>query len=536
MRRARSARRRPHATRARYITDARPAGARNAGRHSGATHAGFFFCMVTTERSSMAEPLCAQPAPSTRSDACAPAALATVSRRRGHRNARAMRHAPAAAAFGALGFAAFALAFPEHVPNAVGAIVENLTGANPQPVALRRPGAEPLSAVAQLGRALFFDPALSASGRQSCASCHSPDHAYGPPNDLDVQLGGAALTQPGYRPPPSLMYLYRQPNFSIGPDSSENDDTASVAQQAASAAGAVRARKSAGAAAAPQLVPQGGMFWDGRADTLQQQAFGPLMNPVEMANASTGDVARKLAHACYAPRFRQLFGPHIFDDARLAVSEAMFAIARYQVEDPSFHPYSSKYDRWLEGDARLTQAELRGMRRFNDPNKANCAGCHLSKPSADGLPPMFTDFQYEALGVPRNRALAQNRNPAFHDLGICGPFRDDLKTQTQYCAMFATPSLRNVATRRVFFHNGVYHSLDRVLAFYNLRSVDPGKIYPRDASGRVLQYDDIPSAYRANVDVADAPFDRKPGDAPAMTEQDMRDIVAFLNTLTDEKR
>ncbi|MFW2364267.1 cytochrome-c peroxidase, partial [Burkholderia pseudomallei] len=92
MRRARSARRRPHATRARYITDARPAGARNAGRHSGATHAGFFFCMITTERSSMAEPLCAQPAPSTRSDACAPAALATVSRRRGRRNARAMRH------------------------------------------------------------------------------------------------------------------------------------------------------------------------------------------------------------------------------------------------------------------------------------------------------------------------------------------------------------------------------------------------------------------------------------------------------------
>ncbi|EIP87032.1 di-heme cytochrome c peroxidase family protein [Burkholderia humptydooensis MSMB43] len=452
------------------------------------------------------------------------------------RRAHAMRHVLSAAAFGVLGLAAFALAFPEHAPSAVGAIVEDLTGANPHPVVLRRPAAEPLSAVAQLGRALFFDPSLSASGRQSCASCHSPDHAYGPPNDLDVQLGGAALTRPGYRPPPSLMYLYRQPNFSIGPDSSENDDAASVAQQAASAAGVVRAQKTAGADAAPQLVPQGGMFWDGRADTLQQQAFGPLMNPVEMANASTDDVAHKLANARYAPQFRQLFGPRIFDDARLAVSEAMFAIARYQVEDPSFHPYSSKYDRWLEGDARLTQAELRGLRLFDDPAKANCAGCHLSKPGADGLPPMFTDFQYEALGVPRNRALAQNRNPAFHDLGVCGPFRDDLKTQTQYCGMFATPSLRNVATRRVFFHNGVYHSLDRVLAFYNLRSVDPGRIYPRDASGQVQQYDDIPSAYRANVDVADAPFDRKPGDAPAMTGQDMRDIVAFLNTLTDEKR
>lgn len=496
----------------------------------------------------MAEPLSAQSASPARSAAAArpcrparPDARAAAAPPAGsphvrRRNAHAVRHALSLAAFGVLGSAAFALAFPEHAPDAVGAIVENLTGANPHPVTLHRPSAEPLSAVAQLGRALFFDPALSASGRQSCASCHSPDRAYGPPNDLDVQLGGAALTRPGYRPPPSLMYLYRQPNFSIGPDSSESDDAASVAQQAASAAGVVREQKTAGAAAAPQLVPQGGMFWDGRADTLQQQAFGPLLNPVEMANASIDDVARKLADARYAAQFRQLFGPRIFDDARLTVSEAMFAIARYQVEAPSFHPYSSKYDLWLEGDARLTQAELRGMRLFNDPAKANCAGCHLSKPAADGLPPMFTDYQYEALGAPRNRALAQNRNPAFYDLGICGPFREDLKTQTQYCGMFATPSLRNVATRRVFFHNGVYHSLDQVLAFYNLRSVDPGKVYPRDASGRVRQYDDIPPAYRANVDVADAPFDRKPGDAPAMTEQDMRDIVAFLNTLTDEKR
>ncbi|WP_350587415.1 hypothetical protein, partial [Pseudoalteromonas sp. 3-MNA-CIBAN-0064] len=79
-----------------------------------------------------------------------------------------------------------------------------------------------------------------------------------------------AMTQQGYRPPPSLMYLYRQPNFSIGPDAGENDAAPSVAQQAAAAAGVVKAQKVAGTSAAPQLVPQGGMFWDGRADTLQQ--------------------------------------------------------------------------------------------------------------------------------------------------------------------------------------------------------------------------------------------------------------------------
>ncbi|MGU7768907.1 cytochrome-c peroxidase [Burkholderia sp. MR1-5-21] len=450
------------------------------------------------------------------------------------RPSRFLRRAALALGAGVLGYAAFAIAFPAHTPAAVGTLVEDWTGANPHPIVLQRPTAAPLSAVAQLGRALFFDPALSASGKQSCASCHSPDHAYGPPNALEVQPGGIAMTLHGYRPPPSLMYLYRQPNFSIGPDTSENDDAASVAQQAASAAGVVKEQKVAGTAAAPQLVPQGGMFWDGRADTLQQQAFGPLLNPVEMANASVDDVAHKLAQSSHRAQFMQLFGPRVFDRAQLAVSEAMFAIARYQVEDPSFHPYDSKYDRWLEGRARLTQAELRGLRLFNDPAKANCAGCHLSKPGKDGLPPMFTDFQYEALGAPRNRLLAQNRDPAFHDLGLCGPFREDLKDQTQYCGMFLTPTLRNAATRHVFFHNGVFHSLDQVMAFYNERNIAPEKFYPRGPDGKVDAYDDIPAKYRANVDVTDAPFDRKAGDAPAMSAQDIKDIEAFLQTLTDQ--
>ncbi len=447
--------------------------------------------------------------------------------------ARLVRRAAVALGACAIGYAAFALAYPARTPAAIGDLVGNLTGANPHPVVLQRPAAAPLSAVAQLGRALFFDPALSASGKESCASCHSPAHAYGPPNALDVQPGGVAMTQQGYRPPPSLMYLYRQPNFSIGPDASENDDAASVAQQAASAAGVVKAQKVAGGAAAPQLVPQGGLFWDGRADTLQQQAFGPLLNPVEMANPSVGAVAQKLARSPHRAQFTTLFGQRVFDSARLTVAEAMFAIARYQVEDASFHPYDSKYDRWLEGRARLTQAELRGLRLFNDPAKANCAGCHLSKPGKDGLPPMFTDFQYEALGAPRNRRLAQNRDPAFHDLGLCGPFRQDLRNQAQYCGMFLTPTLRNAATRRVFFHNGVFHSLDQVMAFYNERNLAPEKFYPRGPDGRIDAYDDLPAQYHANVDVTDAPFDRKPGDPPAMTPQDIRDIEAFLATLTD---
>ncbi|CAM2166485.1 cytochrome c peroxidase [Paraburkholderia sacchari] len=469
------------------------------------------------------------------SSSAAPASSSASVEVKRARHGLILPRAAAAFAAAALGFGAYAVAFPASVPAPVGVIVENLTGANPHPVVLQRPPVAPLSAMAQLGKQLFFDPALSASGKQSCASCHSPAHAYGPPNGLDVQQGGLAMTQQGDRPPPSLMYLYRQPNFSIGPDAGESDDAPTVAQQAKAAAGVIKSQKTAGGpSTSTEMVPQGGLFWDGRADTLQQQAYGPLLNPVEMGNTSVDEVAGKLKQASYAQRFTELFGPRIFSDRKLLVSEAMFAISRYQVEDPSFHPYNSKYDRWLEGRARLTRAELHGLRLFNDPGRANCAGCHLSKPGKDGLPPMFTDYQYEALGVPRNRKLAQNRDPRFYDLGVCGPFRADMRDQTQYCGMFLTPTLRNAATRTVFFHNGIYHDLDHVMAFYNERNTAPGKFYPRDAKGKIDQYDDIPPQYRNNVDTTDAPFNRKFGEKPAMSDQDIRDIVAFLKTLNDD--
>nr|WP_240702296.1 cytochrome c peroxidase [Trinickia terrae] len=434
----------------------------------------------------------------------------------------------------AAGLSVWALSAPDQTPAPVGKMVEQLTGANPNPVHLVRPAAAPLSAMAQLGKQIFYDQTLSGSGKMSCASCHSAEHAYGPPNGLPVQMGGPSLTLQGDRPPPSLMYLYRQPNFSIGPDQGDTEEAANLTQAATAASGVARAQKTAGVApAAPAMVPQGGLFWDGRVDTLQAQAIGPMLNPTEMANPSLEAIAGKLSHSSYRAAFAQLFGQAIFDNPKMLVSEAMFAVARYQFEDVSFHPYTSKYDYWLEGKARLTQAELHGLQLFNDPQKANCAGCHLSKPGKDGLPPMFTDYQYEALGVPRNTALAATKNPKYYDMGICGPYRTDLSKQTQYCGMFLTPTLRNSSTRKVFFHNGVYHTLDEVMAFYNLRDIDPAKIYPRDAHGKVTKYNDLPARYRANIDKSDAPFDRKFGDKPSMTDDDIRDIIAFMKTLND---
>ena len=99
--------------------------------------------------------------------------------------------------------------------------------------------------------------------------------------------------------------------------------------------------------------------------------------------------------------------------------------------------------------------------------------------------------------------------------------------------MFRTPSLRNVATRGAFFHNGVYHSLTEVLAFYALREVHPELVYPCGEDGTVKKYDDLPPEYRGNVDTVDAPFDRRPGDPSALGPRERDDIIAFLRTLTD---
>ncbi len=407
-------------------------------------------------------------------------------------------------------------------------------GENLHPVHLVRPSVTPLSAMAQLGRLVFLDKSLSASGRLDCASCHSPANHYGPPNDLPAMDGGPHMSSQGVRAVPSLMYLERQPNFSIGPDNEENE-TVSLTQMAARGQNTPRALKTAQSTAqsSVNMVPQGGLFWDGRADTLQAQALFPLLSSIEMDGGTIEAVAAKLRRARYAPRMVQLFGPTIFDTPRLAVAEALFAVARFQIEDPDFHPYTSKFDFWLEGRARLTPIELRGYQLFNDPAKADCGGCHLDQPTADGLPPMFTDYQYEALGAPRNMALAANRNRKYFDLGICGPYRTDMRKQTQYCGMFLTPTLRNVATRHVFFHNGVFHTLQQVLDFYDFRDTQPRRVYPPASDGVVMKFNDIPAQYRSNVDVADPPFNRNVGEAPAMSAQDEADIIAFLKTLTD---
>lgn len=402
----------------------------------------------------------------------------------------------------------------------------------------------PLSAVAQLGKQLFFDPTLSGGGQMSCATCHDPGNHYAPANDRAVQLGGPHLDQPGIRAVPSLAYKMSTPSFSVGAESAA--DEAAEAAPMTEASGVALANAPAAIAGpltaqavvkadstAPDLVPQGGMFWDGRVDSLEEQALQPMISPFEMANVDAATVYAKLKKG-YGKDISALFGKNILDDQDMTIAEIGFALARYQIEEPSFHPYTSKYDYYLRGKAVLTDAEARGLKLFDDPNKGNCASCHLDKMTGDGQMPNFTDFEFEALGAPRNPAIPANADPNYDDTGICGPLRNDTySAQPQNCGLFKTPTLRNVAARHVFFHNGVYRSLEDVTRFYVKRDTNPEEIYPKDAGGKVMKYNDLPEQYRANIDVIDAPMNRKLGDAPALNDVEIADVVAFLKTLTD---
>ena len=356
-----------------------------------------------------------------------------------------------------------------------------------------------------LGRELFFAPQLALSGRMSCATCHDPAFAYGPPNDRATQLGGPDLGSAGLRAVPSLRYLQTVPAFEEHHfDEAIEDGT--------------------------DQGPSGGHTWDGRANTTHDQARLPLTSPFEMANPSVEAVVARLEKGPLAARFRAVFGDDVFAEPARAVTALLKCLEIFQQSPQDFYPYSSRYDAYLRGQAGLTPAEQHGLALFDDPKKGNCASCHPSQ-LRKGAFPQFTDFGFNAIGVPRNRALPANQDPGHFDMGLCGPVRIDLTDHPAYCGFFRVPGLRNTAVRRAFFHNGVFHTLEQVMDFYVARDTNAGKFYPR-RQGQVDAFDDLPAEHRKNVN-HDPPFGRQAGAPAALTKGEIRDVIAFLNTLTD---
>jgi cytochrome c peroxidase len=361
--------------------------------------------------------------------------------------------------------------------------------------------------LADLGRKLFFDSALSGSGKLSCASCHDPAFAYGPPNAMSVQRGGKMLRQWGIRAVPSLRYLQVVPQFTehsfdaqtTGDDSVDNG-------------------------------PTGGLTWDGRVDRGREQARLPLLSSYEMANESEASLIAAVQKRPYSQELKELSGD--CTDIYAVFKTVLEALEAWEQDDKEFYPYSSKYDAWLAGKVKLSEAETRGRKLFTDPNKGNCARCHIATRGVDGTPPQFTDYGFIALGIPRNNRIPANADPHWYDLGLCGPERTDLRTKREFCGAFMTPSLRNVATRHAFFHNGVIHTLRGAVTFYVQRDTNPERWYPKRRDGTVAKFDDLPPQYLGNVEMG-APFGQRSGDTPKLSDKDIDDIVAFLRTLTD---
>lgn len=421
--------------------------------------------------------------------------------------------------------------------------------------------AQTLSAAAVAGKALFSDASLSASGRQSCATCHVPARAFtaDPATDLGlpVPLGGVNMNQSGFRNAPSLTYASFTPAFSIAPR------------------------------------PTGGFFRDGRASSLATQAQQPFLASFEMANHDAAEVAGRLRQSgATVQKFIEAFGNAALDDAETALQDMGLAIAAYETEDPDFHPFSSKYDYWLQGQASLTPREEQGLALFNNPGKGNCTACHPSQRQGYSSHALFTDFSFDNIGVPRNWAIPAN-NPgavspvdgaalsavemtveipgdaeyAYYDLGLCGPFapaavdvnaRPMLSATTSLCGLFKVPTLRNVAITAPYFHNGVFSTLRQVVEWYVTRDINNntannpnpvaagpggnpymavGSFYlNKDGTPDLYEYNDLPVAYSANVNIGEVPYTPPTlggGQAPTLTSDEIGDIVAFLCTLTD---
>ncbi len=351
---------------------------------------------------------------------------------------------------------------------------------------------------ADLGQLIFNDTRLSEPRGTACVNCHQPSLGFGGNNGalIGVALGSTAGSL-GLRKPMTNSYSGFVPGFAI-----VTNDGASIAS--------------------------GGHFWDGRADTLALQALAPFLNPLEMNNANPKAVVDKIAASSYAPLFRQEFGARVFDDTGLAFTSVGVAIDAF--ERAKLQPFTSKFDAVVRGQATLTTSEWRGMAMFQYESKGNCSACHLLDSASDKPEgSLFTDFTYKSTGVPRNPLIPRNADAAFFDLGLCGPERAPPVlpstvapgvTIDNFCGKFRVPTLRNVAERPSFMHNGVFKDLREVVRFYSSRKIDTVS-------------DDLPPQYQKNIERTIPPFNRSAHSGPAMSESEIGDVVAFLHTLSD---
>jgi len=389
-----------------------------------------------------------------------------------------------------------------------------------------------------LGKELFFDK-ISDPSWVACATCHTPEVGW-TGRIAGINLHGAvyrgAVPQRfGDRKPPSTAYATFSPIFHF-------DGTEFV----------------------------GGNFWDGRAtgerlgNPAADQALGPFLNPVEQNMPSKQAVCEEVADSKYTDLFEAVWGLDSLDcsdDGVEAVYDQIgLSIAAYEAS-PEVSPFSSKFDAYwaacleagnapedcgkaegdkavLDPEAILADQEFDGLIEFGE----YCAACHASHvPGPDGEPPLFTDFTFENLGVPRNlenpfygmdEVFLDDGSPINPDGDLFVDFGlgDFLRSRPEWEAeafendgKFKVPTLRNVDLRngkgfpKAYMHNGALKSLEEVVHFYNTRDV-PEETWPPPEVDRNVNRDILVGVPLGNLELAD--------EAEAA-------IVAFLGTLSD---
>jgi cytochrome c peroxidase len=358
--------------------------------------------------------------------------------------------------------------------------------------------ANDLPDLARLGRLIFFDPNLSSPDGQACATCHRPDYGFADPRQNQPVSQGVLKIFYGNRNAPSAAYTAYSPplhfDTSMRPGIMEG-------------------------------MYVGGLFWDGRVNTLEDQAQQPFLNLLEMHSPNKKAVVHAIRKSEYADLFMRVFGPDALANVETAYRYAAQAIAAYE-RSGEVNPFTSKFDYYLDGVVTLSEAEARGLALFT--GKARCMNCHsLDNPNPDafpGLKPLFTNFGYQNVGAPKNPdnpfyGIPRGFNPEgknYVDLGL-GAVLGDSKQNGK----FKIPSLRNCAVTPPYEHNGVFKTLREVVMFNNTRDVPAANWPPPE----------VPENVHRHMPPMPGTFGQL-----GLTDQEVDDIVTFLETLTDGYR
>jgi cytochrome c peroxidase len=354
----------------------------------------------------------------------------------------------------------------------------------------------------QLGKAIFFDENLSLNANQSCASCHDPEAGWtGPTTAINAHgavYEGSIPGAFGDRKPPSAAYATQSPILSVD-------------------------RKG---------LFVGGNFWDGRAtgevlgSPAAEQAKGPFLNPVEQALPSPAELVARVCAATYGDLFRQVWGAGACADVAQAYDQIGLSVAAYEAS-PEVNAFTSKFDR---ARSKLTLQEQRGWALFR--GKGKCAKCHV----ANGQKPLFTDYTFDNLGVPKNpENPVYVMNPVYVDLGL-GGFLASRPDYADHAAAnegkHKVPTVRNVGKGpsglvKAYAHNGYFKTLEGIVHFYNTRDVKP------TCPGPYTEAEALAAGCWPAAEVSDNVNTAELGDL-GLTPEEEAAIVAFLKTLSDQ--